>query len=157
MEKGNQDRLLPMTPDFAKFLHAIPKHQRTGPVFRPLAMSGRECRREDYAGKVISSIGRLAGVKVDTDMRTKKVKYASAHDLRRAFGARWATRVMPIVLQQLMRHESIETTLKYYVGQNAEAMADAVWATVEKVGTSVGTSASGALLPETQKAETLDG
>ena len=33
---------------------------------------------------------------------------------------------MPIVLQQLMRHENIETTMRYYVGQNAEATADAV-------------------------------
>ena len=29
-----------------------------------------------------------------------------------------------------MRHEDIGTTMKYYVGQNAEAMADAVWAAV---------------------------
>ena len=27
---------------------------------------------------------------------------------------------MPTVLQQLMRHESIDTTLKYYVGRNAQ-------------------------------------
>ena len=56
-------------------------------------------------------------------------KFASAHDLRRAFGFRWAMRVMPAVLKDLMRHEDIGTTMKYYVGQDADAMADTIWAT----------------------------
>jgi hypothetical protein len=55
---------------------------------------------------------------------------ASAHDLRRAFGLRWSARVMPAVLQQLMRHESIETTMRYYVGRDADALADALWEAV---------------------------
>lgn len=54
-----------------------------------------------------------------------KRKYASAHDLCRAFGQQWSARVMPAVLQQLMRHVSIETTMKYYVGRDADAVADA--------------------------------
>ena len=54
-------------------------------------------------------------------------KFASAHDLRRAFGFRWALKVMPAVLQSLMRHEDVQTTMKYYVGQDANAMADAIW------------------------------
>ena len=58
-------------------------------------------------------------------------KYASAHDLPRAFGLRWSARVMPAVLQQLMRHESIETTMRYYVGRNADAVADALWSAVD--------------------------
>ena len=37
---------------------------------------------------------------------------ASAHDLRRSFGFRWSCRVMPTVLGKLMRHESIETTMR---------------------------------------------
>ncbi len=60
----------------------------------------------------------------------KKTKYASAHDLRRSFGSRWAERVMPAVLQALMRHESIETTLRYYVGANAERTAETCWAAI---------------------------
>ncbi len=28
---------------------------------------------------------------------------------------------------ELMRHESIETTLKFYVGRNAQATADVLW------------------------------
>ena len=34
---------------------------------------------------------------------------------------------MPQVLQELMRHESIETTLRYYVGRNADLTADSLW------------------------------
>ena len=34
---------------------------------------------------------------------------------------------MPQVLMALMRHESIETTLRYYVGRNAQTIADAAW------------------------------
>ena len=52
------------------------------------------------------------------------MKYASAHDFRRAFGSRWANRVMPVILQQLMRHASISTTMEFYVGRNAEAAAE---------------------------------
>jgi len=38
-----------------------------------------------------------------------------------------AARIMPAQLKELMRHESIETTLRYYVGSNAERTADACW------------------------------
>ena len=55
------------------------------------------------------------------------VKYASAHDLRRSFGTRWAKRTMPAVLQKLMRHSSIETTLRYYVDLQADEIADELW------------------------------
>lgn len=39
---------------------------------------------------------------------------------------------MPAVLKELMRHASIETTLRFYVGQNAEATADELWDWHEK-------------------------
>src|SRR5262249_8398083 len=71
--------------------------------------------------------GVKVNVKSTGDPRAPKVKYASAHDLRRSFGERWAARVMPQILMQLMRHASIDTTLRYYVGQNAEKAADVLW------------------------------
>ena len=43
---------------------------------------------------------------------------------------------MPTVLRELMRHASINTTMAYYVGTNAEATADAIWAAA---GTKLGT------------------
>jgi hypothetical protein len=35
--------------------------------------------------------------------------------------------VKPATLQLLMRHRSIETTLKYYVEQDADEVADELW------------------------------
>ena len=55
-------------------------------------------------------------------------KFATAHDLRRAFGTRWAKKVMPAVLQRLMRHQSIGTTMKFYVGIEADDVAADLWA-----------------------------
>ena len=34
---------------------------------------------------------------------------------------------MPTVLQKLMRHDSIETTLRYYVDLDADEMAEELW------------------------------
>jgi integrase len=129
LEKGNTDRLLPIAPEFAEFLLATPESERTGRVFNPRALQRRDGQAPtpDRIGRVISEIGRKAGVKVLTDQRTGKVKHASCHDLRRSFGERWAVRVMPQVLMQLMRHESIDTTLRFYVGRNAETTAEALY------------------------------
>lgn len=135
VEKGNQDRLLPMAPEFAKFLDSMPEHERRGRVFKLVTGSGQTFKTatSDVSKRVVA-IGKQAGVVVDERMKGKKQlrKFASAHDLRRAFGFRWALRVMPAVLKDLMRHRSIDTTMKYYVGQNAEAMADVLWAAVEE-------------------------
>jgi hypothetical protein len=38
-----------------------------------------------------------------------------------------ARRVKPATLQLLMRHRSIETTMKYYVGLDADDVADELW------------------------------
>jgi integrase len=65
---------------------------------------------------------------VKVSEKAGKVKFASAHDLRRSFAERWSTRAMPQVLMHLMRHESIDTTMKFYVGRNAETTAKALYA-----------------------------
>ena len=73
----------------------------------------------DWVSRVVASIGREAGNVVAEYPRTGKVKHAILHDRRGSFGVKWAARVLPRQLQELIRHESIETTLKYYVGQDA--------------------------------------
>ncbi|EAQ79709.1 tyrosine-type recombinase/integrase [Blastopirellula marina] len=126
-EKGNKDRLLPITPDFARFLAETPREQRTGRVFGPLTRDAKMVMlNQNRIGARITAIGKAAGVKVKDD--GKETKFASAHDMRRAFGHRWSKKVMPAVLKELMRHEAIQTTMSYYVGQNAESIANQLWA-----------------------------
>jgi integrase len=127
LEKGHKDRLLPMAPEFAELLRAVPESERTGPVFKLERVDGQPGRpASDRVSKIVSSIGAKAKVRVDAK------KTASAHDMRRAFGERWASRLMPAQLMELMRHESIDTTLSYYVGRNAERTAAILWHEHEK-------------------------
>ena len=130
LEKGHKDRMLPITPDFAEFLLTTPAADRRGPVFRPMLATGTA--RHDQAGRMLSLIGELAGVKVHTHPKTGKVKFASAHDLRRSFGDRWSNMVLPQDLMDLMRHESIETTMRFYVGKNSARTARNVFNAYQK-------------------------
>lgn len=129
-EKGGQDREYAVAPEFDDFLRAIPEDRREGHVFNVILGRG-VCRNSNTISKKIVRIGELAGVKVDQrrvrDRKTKmwvtKTVWGSAHDLRRAFGRRWAHRVMPMVLKELMRHKTVLTTEKYYVGIQAQETA----------------------------------
>lgn len=119
-EKGGKDRIYPVTPDFADFLRAIPDSEREGRVFRVKLHRGI-CTRIDTVSRIITAIGTEAEVKVDE--KAGKPVFASAHDLRRAFGARWSRRVSSMILKELMRHESVQTTEKFYVGIQADETA----------------------------------
>lgn len=130
-EKGNTDRLLPITPDFGRWLLKIPDQERRGFVF-PLAKERHaDIRRMDTTSKVITLIGKTSGVKVNSDG-----KPASAHDLRRSFGLRWASKVMPAELQALMRHSDIGTTMGYYALVEAQAFAARLWKSDENTTSS---------------------
>ena len=120
-QKSRQDQLLPMPPDAAEFFLATPPEEREGLVFdmKPHPTSPRNMTVK-RAVRVISAIGRAAGVVVNT----KNGKCVSAHDLRRAFATRWAKRGTSIMmLKELMRHSSIETTERYYVDIQADDVA----------------------------------
>ncbi|NLX95923.1 MAG: site-specific integrase, partial [Rhodopirellula sp.] len=149
-QKSNRDQLLPMTPDFAEWLLHTPEADRVGPVFQLPGLVDGMPVQATRAGEIIRRIGAKAGVVVDREVRwvNEKVidpktgeptgerrrvhkempKYASAHDLRRAFANRWAPRVKPVVLQKLMRHADIQTTMKHYVDLDIDDMADELWA-----------------------------
>ena len=134
-EKGFMDREHPMAPEFAMMLQDVPIERRKGFVFRLNGRGHSGGRLQANAvSKTVSDIGKAAGVKVFTHPRTGKVKFASAHDLRRTFGERWAARLMPVQLMELMRHKNIETTLRYYVGANAQRTAQTIWAAFEQHG-----------------------
>jgi integrase len=124
-EKAFDNRTVPMAPDFAAMLRTVPAAKRRGMVFRWPGMRGGDCTIKTVE-KRIAAAGVAAGVIVGSV--GGEPKFATAHDFRRSFGARWATKVMPIVLQQLMRHASVETTMKYYVGQNSDRTAEVLWA-----------------------------
>ncbi len=101
---------------------------------------------KDRVRRIVAQIGTKAGVIVDE----KTGKPATAHDYRRAFGTRWAKRVMPVTLKALMRHRDISTTLQFYVDQNAEDVAADLWVAYKKVqaGNTLGnTSPDNAVLP----------
>lgn len=137
-QKSKRDGLLPIAPEFAEFLLATPESERRGFVF---ALEGPEQARPTttvYAGRTIARIGEAAMVVVDANVlrlrvdketgATKSVpKCATAHDLRRAFGTRWSKRVMPALLQKLMRHATIETSMKFYVEHNADDISADLW------------------------------
>ena len=68
-EKGNRERVLPITPDFAEFITRTSEADRHGPAFRPLMPSGNPATAEQ-AGRMVALIGELARVVVHTDPKT---------------------------------------------------------------------------------------
>jgi integrase len=135
-EKANQNRVLPIAPEFCEWLETVPKSQRRGFVFNPIPQNKTKGRLgSQTVGRTIAKIGEKAGIVVDWKApkpsakdQSRKAVFASAHDLRRSFGERWASRIMPKELMELMRHKSIDTTMRFYVGQNADRTASILWA-----------------------------
>jgi integrase len=122
-QKSREDQVCPVTPAFAAFLAKTAHADRKGWVFSPAAKSGGRQNNPYDVGRIVSQIGEKAGVVVDetwSEDGTCRQKFASAHDLRRSFGNRWSLRVMPTILQKLMRHAHISTTMKYYVRLEVE-------------------------------------
>lgn len=123
-EKGDRDRLLPLTKDFGQWLLKTPKDQRTGFVFPLVKRRHKDDRNLSHVSQVICEIGEKSGVVVNASG-----KFASAHDLRRTFGLRWAQTpgITPAELQQLMRHADIATTMKFYALVEATSFAEKLW------------------------------
>jgi integrase len=55
------------------------------------------------ASRMVTGLAKAAALKM------------TLHDLRRSFGSRYAAVVPAPVLQKLMRHASIQTTMRFYV------------------------------------------
>jgi integrase len=91
--KSDADTWLPVHPELAEVLKA--RRQERGKLF-PLSASPREVSR------TFTKLAKKAGLKI------------SLHDLRRSFGSRYASVVPAPVLQRLMRHSDIKTTLMFY-------------------------------------------
>lgn len=91
--KSDADQWIPLHPELADVLKA--RQQPSGRLF-PLSESPREVSRK------FTKLAKKAGLKI------------SLHDLRRSFGSRYASVVPAPVLQRLMRHADIKTTLAFY-------------------------------------------
>ena len=108
-QKNGKLTLSPAAPEFAELLLSIPRENRVGRVF------GLPTTRTDNASAVISQIAKAAKVN------------GSAHDLRRSFACRWARRLPAQALQRLMRHSSLQTTMRFYATGDI-GLEDALWA-----------------------------
>lgn len=124
-QKNRTDQLVAIVPEFAEWLRG--RKDQSGWVFNPTTRAGR-AESVTHISRRLAEVGERA--KVVTIPATddgQEASFATAHDLRRSFGHRWAAKVMPPILQHLMRHRSIETTLRYYVGSSADQASRAVW------------------------------
>ena len=129
-QKNGKEQLLPMAPEFEEMLRSVPEDQRSGFVFQMgkarLGYAGRAS--QDTCVRFIGDLGEDAGIIVSR--KRDETKYATAHDLRRAFGVRWSGRVPAATLQQMMRHACITTTMNYYVEQEAATLAASIHASL---------------------------
>ncbi|MCE9546601.1 MAG: hypothetical protein K8T25_13925 [Planctomycetia bacterium] len=55
-DKGGQDRLLPMTPDFAEFLLKTPRVDRQGLVFPIMGLTTRQPITPKRVSRIVSAI-----------------------------------------------------------------------------------------------------
>jgi integrase len=137
-QKNGKAERVPITREFAEFLAQTPESQRRGHVFQPLSKDGREVVRHHVAvSKTIGAAGKKAKVVVKR-YASGKVKYASAHDLRRTFCNRVCNTGIPITIAKLFtRHANTETLEQYYAGQEADAAHDVMDAVLERAEKSV--------------------
>jgi integrase len=105
--KAGRDQWIPLDPQLCEVLSRLPRQGRK--VFRFVARDGHIIA----AGAVSDRVCRLAkkaGVKL------------TYHTLRKGFGCRYAGKVPAQVLQKLMRHATIRTTMAYYANVDDAVM-----------------------------------
>ena len=124
-QKNRKRQTVACTPDLAELIATVSDAEREGFVF-DLPGVPREVWK---VTKLVASISEKARVKTAND------HWATPHDLRRAFGTRWASRVKPTVLKKMMRHADIHTTMKYYVDDDDESFEEAIWSAASNTDT----------------------
>lgn len=103
-QKSRRDQVVPMVPEFQRWLLQI----------RPrISRFGRVCELNDDLGTISRQFSRISERLGIT---------ATPHDYRRAFGTKWSLKVQAPILQRLMRHASISTTMKFYVSHTSDAV-----------------------------------
>jgi integrase len=136
--KADRDQWVPLDPMLREALLALPRRGRR--VFLFTARAGRPVGVKAVCHRVIR-LAKRAGVKL------------SMHTLRKGFGCRYAGRVPAQVLQKLMRHSNIKTTMDYYANVD-DAVMEAVLGPKRNTPRNSGAPAQQA--PETTKDATPD-
>lgn len=133
-QKNGMHQEIPMLPGLRELLLSVPERDRTGWIVNPQPVKyqlrlpdnrrsasrvSRSTKRltKEHVSRVIAKIGKEARVVVrPADERTKsRVKYASAHDLRRGCALRLINAgVSAETLMVVMRHADFATTQKFY-------------------------------------------
>jgi integrase len=104
--KAVEDQWVPLPALLRQTLEALPRHGKK--VFRFVAKDGHILTANGVSERVIG-LAKRAGVKL------------SMHSLRKGFGCYYAGKVSAQVLQKLMRHGDIKTTMTYYANVDAAA------------------------------------
>jgi integrase len=130
--KADKDQWVPLDPELRRALEALPRH---GPkVFRFVDGKGRSLTINGVSTRIIK-LAKKGGVKL------------SMKSLRRGFGCRYAGKVPAQVLQKLMRHANIRTTMDYYANVDDAAMEAVVGPRRNSLRNSVGDPKSEAATP----------
>ncbi len=108
--KGKADQEVPLDPALEAALRDLPRRDGDSQVFRfPSHKEAGKVVEVMGVGKRIIRLARSAGVTL------------TMRSLRRGFGCRYAGHVPAQVLQRLMRHSSITTTVQFYANVDAAA------------------------------------
>jgi integrase len=98
--KGKRDQWLPLDPELRKALEALPRHGRK--VFRFVCRKTVAPLTLSWLSDRVTDLAKSAGVRM------------TLKTLRKGFGCRYAGKVPAQVLQKLMRHANIRTTMAFY-------------------------------------------
>jgi integrase len=104
--KAVEDQWVPLDAAFREILQALPRRGKK--VFHFAAKDGHTLTANGVSQRVIR-LAKKAGVKM------------TMHALRKGFGCYYAGKVPAQVLQKLMRHGDIKTTMAYYANVDAAA------------------------------------
>jgi integrase len=105
MVKGKSDQWVPIDRRLREALEALPRQGKRVFCFRAWG-HGPEISESAVSDRV-TRLAKLAGVRL------------TMHTLRKGFGCRYAGKVPAQVLQKLMRHRNIRTTMDYYANVDA--------------------------------------
>jgi integrase len=111
-DKAGRDRIVPMTVEFRDLVTQVSPDERSGYVFLP------QCEDRSELRQLVLKVG--LAVKPSLGRR------ATPHDYRRTFASKWAMKVQPFILQKMLRHDSLTTTMLFYVNVQAEEASKAI-------------------------------